>query len=991
MPGARPSSFGAQLRRYREAAGLSQEDLAERAGLAAKAIGALERGERRRPYPRTVQVLADALRLDDAERRQLIASVPRTLAAAVTDGDLFVGRERELAELAAKLRAAAGGHGGIVMVLGEAGIGKTRLANDFMAIARSQGAVVVCGRAFEGEGQAPYGPWVEAIEGFASQHDSDELRERIGFDAPYIAELAPGLRSRLAGIGRPEALASSDERLRVYGALTRFCSAIGADGPVVVVLDDLHWADRDTLGVVRYMARTLSSSRVLLVGVYRDPEIGVDADHPLMATLAAVRREVACPTIHLGGLGGDEIRTYLDHVAGQSLPPGFVERVERETSGNPFYAREILRHVAGAGVALITAQSPRAFAMTAVPEGVRQVVADRVRRLSPATAQTLREACGFTGGFAFPVLERLTELSEGALLDCLDEAVEAGLLRAPVGDAREYDFAHAIVRHALYEAQSRDRRVRLHRRIAGALEAAYAGHEAEHAAELAVHYHASAELTGASAGLRYALIAADHARAAYAHDRAVTLLGMARDLASEADPATQIDILTRLALAQAETVRSRDAFESAQRALEIMAGTGVTPRVRAEFHAAVARALKASGASAELWEPLVERGLQLLGKERDVLWARLALLRDRYVEIKHGLIGSGLWMGQEADAVAIARASGDESEFASTLEPLEWRTRVEIDAIRERVRTWSRPLAMLQGLQAVVRDLIYKQGDFIEGRRAAEELLGLAQRFGSVSAEAEARAQIAVSSLSTGDFASARVLVAEAEQAIGRLGPSHRLHLVPIGYAVGLGYFLDTDWARLAHAAEAYARTADAQRITTGLAAAAYAALAITRAGRPSDARAWLRDIAAAAEEVPATMYLLNWTLVAAAAAAWDIGLVEVAGAFRRVLSGLAGLGAGPTTYGSVEHAFARMSALTGAHDESRALFAEAARQAGDSGHRPLQAVVAYDAALAARRAGAQDARVETALDRAIVAFETLEMRPWLGRARSLRRVSGAR
>src|SRR5512138_798758 len=131
MPGARPSSFGAQLRRYREAAGLSQEDLAERAGLAAKAIGALERGERRRPYPRTVQMLADALKLDDAQRRQLIASVPRA-AAAVGDGDMFVGRERELGELTAKLRAAAGGHGGIVMLVGEAGIGKTRLANEFM-------------------------------------------------------------------------------------------------------------------------------------------------------------------------------------------------------------------------------------------------------------------------------------------------------------------------------------------------------------------------------------------------------------------------------------------------------------------------------------------------------------------------------------------------------------------------------------------------------------------------------------------------------------------------------------------------------------------------------------------------------------------------------------------------------------------------------------------------------------------------------------------
>ena len=989
MSGARPSSFGAQLRRYREAAGLSQEDLAERASLAAKAIGALERGERRRPYPRTVQMLADALQLDGAQRRELIASVPRAPSSGLAEGDAFVGRERELAELMAKLHAAASGHGGIVMLLGEAGIGKTRLAQEFMTVARGHGAVVLSGRAIEGEGQAPYGPWVDAIEGYALARDPVDLRREMGFDAPYIAQLVPVIRSRVPDIASPEGLAPSDERLRVYGAVARFCSTIAPHGPALVFLDDLHWADRDTLGLMRYVARTLTRSSVLLVGAYRDPELGVDAAHPLMTTLASLRHEIACPTVRLGGLAPPEMGAYLTHAAGRPLPATLVERISEETSGNPFYAREVLRHVAEADES--ANRGGRTLDMTGVPDGVRQVVGDRVRRLSPHTAQALREACAFTGGFAFPVLQQLTELSEGELLDCLDEAVQAGLLHAPAAGAREYEFAHAIVRHALYEGQSRDRRVRLHRRIAAALETAYRGEEFEHAAELAVQYHASAELPGSSAGLRHALAAADQARAAFAHDRVVTLLRIACDLAGEADMDARIEILTRLTLAEAESVRSVEACASAERALETMAAAGASARARAEFLAGVAQALKHSGAGAQLWEPLVDRGLELLHGDRDVLWAKLTLLRDHYSEIRSGPVGSALWSGQDREAVAIARGTGDESDYATTLEALEWRTRGETDAIYERVRTWSRPLALLKGLEVVLRDLVYKHGDFLQARRVAEDLLAVAQRFGSVSSEAEARTQIATSFLNAGDFTTARARLADAEAAIARLGPTHRLHLVPIGFAVGLGYYLETDWKSVADAAESYARTTDAHRTSVGLGAAAYAAIALARADRLADARAWLRDLATASERAHATIYLQSWALSAAAAAAWELAFSDVANTFRRLLLDVAHLGTGPTAFGAVDLALARMTSLAGVYDEADELFGRAMEYAEHVGHRPQQAVIAYDRARSLLRSGAHDERISSLVAHAVSLFDELEMVSWAKRARSLQVEARAR
>jgi len=982
MAGTRASPFGVQLRRLREAAGLSQEDLAERAGLAAKAIGALERGERLRPYPRTVQMLGDALHLDEVQRRQLIAAVPRTATRVFAETDSFVGRARELAELSAKLRAAASGRGGIAMLAGEAGIGKTRLAQEFMAVARAQGALVLAGRALEGEGQAPYGPWVEAIEQYAIRRDLDGLRADLGFDAPYIAQLVTAVRSRLADVAAPESLAPNDERLRVYRAVTRFCSAIAPEAPVLVFLDDLHWADRDTLGLMRYMARTLAESRVLLVGAYRDPELGVGASHPLMTTLAALRHEVACPTIRLRGFDREEIGAYLTRAAGRPLAPALVELIGRETSGNPFYAREVLRHVAETDAD--ASGRDAAAAMTDVPEGVRQVVADRVGRLSPQTARALRDACGFTGNFAFQVLQHLTQLSEGGLLDCLDEAAEAGLLHAPAADSREWAFAHAIVRHAVYEGQSRDRRVRLHRRIAKTLEAAYSGKELDHAADIAVQYHASAELPDAGAGLRYALAAADQARAAFAHDRVVTLLRIARDLAGEAETDAQIEILTRLTLAEAESVRSVAACVSAERALEVMAASGAPPRARAEFLASVAQALKHSGASAQLWEPLVDHGLELLQGERDVLWAKLTLLRDHYSEITCGPIGTALWMGQDRQAVAIARGSDDESDYATTLEALEWRTRAETDAIYARIRAWSRPLALLKGLEVVLRDLMYKHGDFVQARRAAEELLAVAQRFGSASSEAEARTQIANSFLSTGEFATARPRLADAEQAIARLGPSHRLHLVPIGFAVGLGYYLETDWRSVAEAAESYARTTDAHRTSVGLGAAAYAAIALARADRPADARAWLRDLATASERAQPTIYLQSWALSGAAAAAWEIAFADVANTYRRLLLDVARVGAGPTAFGAIDLALARMASLLGADDEADERFGRALRHAERIGHRPLQAVIAYDRARALVLTGAHGERISSLVTHAVSMFNALEMSSWVKRAQSL-------
>jgi transcriptional regulator with XRE-family HTH domain len=835
VAGIQPSAFGTQLRGYREAAGLSQEELAERARLTASAIGALERGERRRPYPHTVQVLATALDLDEARRAAFIAAVPRrgagtgltrtrppdprtqgTTTTASPGANGFVGRSDELARLQAALDDATVGRGKVVMVVGEAGIGKTRLAREFARAAREAGATVLWGRCFEGDWQPPYGPWVEAIRDYTEERNPDTLLQHLGPGAAAIARLLPEIRAGLPDLPIPSQLSPDDERYRLYDAIVQLLIAVSATGPLVVVIDDLHWADADSLRVLQHVGQFVGREHIVVVGAYRDPDVGLTDEHPLVATLAGLRREGEYQRVGLEGFSGEEVDTYLAQMAGQALPQSLVKAIDEETSGNPFYAREVFRHLTEEAKVLRRDgrwSTDLSIRELGIPEGVREVVRHRIARLSHETGDVLGLAAGFSGSFGFDVLEALSGLQEDTLLDCLDEALRAGLIRTFGETPPRYTFAHAIVRHTLYERLNFDRRARLHRRIAVALEQVFGGHELEHAAELATQYHMSATIPDAGRGTRYALAVARQAKAAFAHERAAAFLRIARDLATDGTPLEQADILRRLAVAEAEAVRLDEARNVGVEALEAMRSAGTEPRARAEFLATLARALKDGGAGTAVWEPLVERGLALAGNVRDLTWARLALLRDRFESVQSGPISGGEWRGQDAEAVAVARTEGDEGDYAQTLEPLEWRTRAETNAILVLAGTWSQPIAVMRALDAAGRDLMYRHGAFHDALPVYEELLAVSERVGSIPGQAEALSHVATAHVALGDLTTARDNALRAYNVIARLGPEHRLHFVASGLAFILAYFLEGEWPVLGDGFARYTTSADTARM----------------------------------------------------------------------------------------------------------------------------------------------------------------------------------
>ena len=225
----------------------------------------------------------------------------------------FVGRENENARLRARLAEARTGRGGLVMLVGEPGIGKTRTAEEFAEHARHDGAAVLWGRCYDGEWSPPYGPFAEAITEYVRAAPADALRADLGFGAAPIARLVPALREAIPDIEDPVALQPNEERFRLLDAVSQFLIAVSQRAPVVLVLDDLHWADKGTIAMLRHVARFAKQNSILIVAAYRDVEL--DSEHPLSGALGQLRHETDYERLLLKGLERHEVGELLTTIA----------------------------------------------------------------------------------------------------------------------------------------------------------------------------------------------------------------------------------------------------------------------------------------------------------------------------------------------------------------------------------------------------------------------------------------------------------------------------------------------------------------------------------------------------------------------------------------------------------------------------------------------------------------------------------------------------
>jgi len=533
----------------------------------------------------------------------------------------FVGREAELEQLVHAVERAKSGHGGLVMVVGEPGIGKTRTIEEASSRARDAGFRVLWGRCYEGEGSPPYGPFAEILAEVSKEADSAELRNDLGSYGIVMARIAPGLRDKLPDVPEPPSLQPDEERYRLLDAVAQYLTLVSRRTPLLLVLDDLHWADGGTIVLLRHIGRLAASSAILIVGAYRDVEL--DRSHLLGEALSVLRRETGYERVVLKGLDRKHVGELLETIAAREIPEPFRNAIAEETEGNPFFIREILLHLVETGK--LHHQEGRwtskySVAEMGIPEGVRQVIGRRLSRLSPQTNQLLATAAAFQGTFRFDIATAVAGLDEKAALDALDEALDAHLLRAgPTPEA--YDFTHALIRHTLYAEMNPSRQVRLHRRIAEEMERIYGDRAAEHAGEIAREYHRSATLPGAEKGVAHCLTAAERAEAGAAQEEVAALLRIALELLPESD-SRRARILGRVGLALAWSQQLDEAVTVAERAADEIAKTEGS-EAAAEYLASAADAIWTGSFHHLAWR-LAEKGLRLVAS-RDITWARLAI------------------------------------------------------------------------------------------------------------------------------------------------------------------------------------------------------------------------------------------------------------------------------------------------------------------------------------------------------------------------------
>jgi predicted ATPase len=477
-------------------------------------------------------------------------------------GTIFVGRERELGELLRALEDAASGRGRLVLLAGEPGIGKSRLADELAARARERGARVLWGKCWEEAGAPAYWPWVQALRSYLRSSDPEQVRAQLGQGAGAIAQMLPEIESIVPDLVPPPPADPESARFRLFDATTTFLVNASRDTVLVLVIDDLHAADTASIRFLRFLASQLAESRILVVATYRDVEL--TPDDPLSADLSELTRESITRLLPIAGLSQSEVGNLIEATAGRELRSQLVSVLWHETGGNPLFLGEAVRMLSAEG-RLDEAVDPSLLRVS-VPPGVRDVITRRVRQLGPPAVRTLTLGAVLGPEFSLESLRSVGEYGAEELLDLLDRPLQAGLLIHVPGSLGRLRFSHDLVRETLYGDLAPATRVRLHSRVALALEALYGADADTHLAELAHHFFEAARGGDASRAVSYARDAGDEAVRSLAYEEAVRFYTMglqALELAPSADADFQGELLLALGDAQAragDLEQGRDTF-----------------------------------------------------------------------------------------------------------------------------------------------------------------------------------------------------------------------------------------------------------------------------------------------------------------------------------------------------------------------------------------------------------------------------------------------
>ena len=561
----------------------------------------------------------------------------------------FVGRERQLAVLAEAFDDALAGRGHVLLLAGEPGIGKTRLAEEFGDRAAAAGARVAWGRAWEAGGAPPYWPWIQSLRTVIAGMDADRALGAGDLDS-HLVQVLPELRARVPRVPDGPRRSPEAARFELFVAVSDLLQRVSAARPLMVVLEDIHAADEPSLLLLRFVAAEVAEHPLLVVATYRDSEL--TREHPLTATLPEVLRSRGAVRVPMVGLTQDDVARLVEGIAGTEPPPGLVATLHQRTEGNPLFVQEYVRLLEAEGRISPDAGRRR----WPIPEGVREVIGRRLDRLPPPCRRVLNAASVAGREFRLDVLERTVDLGPYAVLEVLQDALAARLVEEGSAEPGRLRFAHALIRDAVYEELMPAERQRLHAAVAGALEETHPDPEPV-LAELAHHLAAAGHRGEPGKALAYATAAGTRAVLALAYEEAIRLFRMAlAALEGSLDDRRRCEILVLLGDAQAragDQTGSRETFLGAAAVATRIGEPGLLARTALGY----AGRFPWSRAGTDIHlVPLLRQALGALPTEdsplRVRLLARLACaLRDQpSVEPRRSLA---------AEALAMARRIGD--------------------------------------------------------------------------------------------------------------------------------------------------------------------------------------------------------------------------------------------------------------------------------------------------------------------------------------------
>ena len=913
---------------------------------------------------------------------------------------IFVGRGRELRQLELAFEAATRHQGALIMLVGEPGIGKTAVCEQLARSVRGRGGIALVGHCYEeGSFRVPYQPFVETLDAYLQECPPDELKTDLGSEAADLARIIPSLAERLDVTPRPPG-DHEEDRWRLLHAVTRLLHGAATRHPLLLILEDLHDADRGTLDLLVYLARYLQGASIELVGTYRDVE--VDRAHPLSAALSQLHRASNFTRIHLRGLPTNEVLRLLRETSHYTIPQPFAEFVHRQTDGNPLYVHQVLRFVVEEGLV-----EPRNGALRRVgeerlagriPEGLRDVVGKRVSMLTEQTKRTLSVASVIGREFDVDVLGKVVGYREEKLEGALEEASAAAIIEehSVLGTTITYRFSHAFIRQTLYEEIVAPRRIRLHQQVAHAMEEVHRKQLHEHAAELAEHFAWSSDIAGLAKAVQYAETAAHQANDVFAYGEAARQLERALQVQESVDPTDvgkRCDLLLRLgealgplgdhervigqiapeAVALAESIEDhRRAFRACHLAVQYLeVQDGPMSSMRPDYvewaHRAVRHAQ--AGSVEQVYAELAQAHAAAGQGQDEAAWA----LKTRAFELAR--------QQDDRDALFFAASQlllpGTTQHFSEQLQLAQKCTRWP------RARVSARSLALLLFYAG---GLELSRGDRPRAEELWTEVEALAERTHVVSARLYAQHCAAILSIIDGHF---DVAFAQLEQFVHFAEESGacirgRMFMLMVSLWPSLMTGRAEEWLAALHDYTRLPGASAAEALFAPMAALCHAHL-----GRLDTARAlvgWQLDEKGARSDPEYRQLIVLLSLLETAIL---LRHAPSAAALARDLESIAALAAGDRAYTSVARLLGAAAASAGDRAKARAYYDQALASCSRINFRPEQALVHLHLA----ELLIDDAHSEALahLNAAVHELQEMHMQPALERAQHLLNVQNAR